>query len=458
MKLCEVLDDNDSFRFDSEYFQKEYLLELSIMSKYKLSELVNITNKIDVGFVGSMVNEYTNDGIPLLQTKNIAEVFINTNEYVCINKEFHNKLKKSQICLHDILIARSGSFGKASIYFEKTIVNSSDVIIIQANHLSINCFYLTIFLNSKYGRDQMIRFASGGLQGHVNLTILEKLKVPMLPKNFQTHIENLVISAHRKLEQSKKLYQDAETMLLEELGFNDFSLTCNNIAIKSLSESFSISGRLDAEYYQPKYDAILEKIEQYHNGFFALNDICTLHDANFLPHNETIYNYIELSNIGTNGEIVDCMCEKGCDLPTRARRRIKKGQVIVSTIEGSLQSIAIVDECYDNALCSTGFYIIDSQNINSETLLVLLKNNYMQALLKKRCSGTILTAIGKEEFMSLQIPLIDAVIQQNIASHIQKSFALRSESKQLLAKAKAAVECAIEQGEAYAVDTFFHDL
>lgn len=56
------------------------------------------------------------------------------------------------------------------------------------------------------------------------------------------------------------------------------------------------------------------------------------------------YKYIELSNIGKSGEISNVDTLVGAELPTRARRIVKKGQVIVSSIEGSLESCALIGD------------------------------------------------------------------------------------------------------------------
>jgi type I restriction enzyme S subunit len=86
----------------------------------------------------------------------------------------------------------------------------------------------------------------------------------------------------------------------------------------------------------------------------------------------------------------------------------------------------------------------------SETLLVLFKSNLMQNLLKQGCTGTILTAINKDEFYSLPVPMINEDIQNKIADLVQQSFALKAQSTHLLDVAKRAVEVAIEQDEAAA--------
>ena len=134
-------------------------------------------------------------------------------------------------------------------------------------------------------------------------------------------------------------------------------------------------------------------------------------------------------------------------MPNRARRRVAAGDVVVSSIEGSLQSVALVTDEYDNALCSTGFYVVRSERINPETLLVLFKSEAYQNLFKQACTGTILTAMPKEFFGSIPVPIIDAGVQKTIAEKVQASFAARCQSQHLLELAKQTVERAIESGE-----------
>ena len=163
------------------------------------------------------------------------------------------------------------------------------------------------------------------------------------------------------------------------------------------------------------------------------------------------YKYIELSNITGNGEIADCMIEEGQDLPTRARRKVATGDVIVSSIEGSLNSIALIEKDYNQALCSTGFHVVNSKTFIPETLLVLLKSIVGQLQLKKGCSGTILTAINRDEFKQVLLPKVIQAKQTDIQQKVIESFNLRKQSKHLLESAKRAVEIAIEQDEQTAI-------
>ena len=56
----------------------------------------------------------------------------------------------------------------------------------------------------------------------------------------------------------------------------------------------------------------------------------------------------------------------------------------------------------------------------------------------------ILTAINKDEFLNIPLPLVDANIQTQIADLIRQSDRLRQKSQALLEEAKRKVEQAIE--------------
>ena len=193
-------------------------------------------------------------------------------------------------------------------------------------------------------------------------------------------------------------------------------------------------------------------IREYPGGWDTLGNLGRLKDSNFSPDAETEYKYIELSNIGRSGEIAGSMVEQGQDLPSRARRKVAVGDIIVSSVEGSLDRIALITEEYDNTLCSTGFHVIRSDVFNSETLLALLKSSIGQLQLKKGCSGTILIAINKEEFSTIAVPKIREEKQSEIEQKVLESFNRRKRAKDLLEHAKRAVEIAIEQGEQAAID------
>lgn len=317
---------------------------------------------------------------------------------------------------------------------------------IRPNRKYINSATLVAFLNSKYGRLEIEKYSMVGNQANFSPAKFREISIPVFSKDLNDKIEDITYRAFQKLEMSESLYSEAANNMLECLDLNDFTASSNSCNVKTLKESFIETGRLDAEYYQPKYDDILHHIQAYKYGSKNLAEICDIKEENFTPKDDTTYKYVELANIGKYGNIIGCSQQKGEDLPSRARRIVSKNDVVISSLEGSLDSCALVEEDYDGALCSTGFYVLKSSVLNSETLLVLFKSPLVKELMRKGCSGTILTAIGRQELERIPIPLIRQEIQEEIAQHVQSSISLRKESQQLLEHAKLTVEGAIQNG------------
>jgi len=361
-------------------------------------------------------------------------------------------LYKSHCKKGQVLVTMAGEYlGRVAVYDKDEICSSNQAIAKVTLKNNENPYIVSTFLNSKHGQNQINRFKTITGQPNINMSLIKSLKIPEFSTDFQIQIEILILESEKKRNFTINIYQEAETLLLETLGLNNFEATTEAVNIKSFKESFLSSGRLDAEYYQKKYEDYIDLICNYPNGYEIIEAACKQKDINYTPKDNVEYKYIELANIGKTGDIKGCTIALGSELPTRARRKVNTNDVIISSIEGSLDSCALITEEYDNALCSTGFYIISSNKINSETLLVLFKSEPIQNILKKGCSGTILTAINKTEFQNIPIPIIDKQIQEKIASLISESFTLKKQSEQLLETAKRAVEIAIEESEEVAM-------
>ncbi len=454
IKLSELVLENRTTRIDSEFFKKEYLQNISTLINYRSGneKLEKYINHISGGAT-PLGAQYFNKGIPFLRVQNIMQNYFNLNEVVFINNTQDKEIKRSRLKEKDVLLTITGvSFGKSAVVpkeLENANINQHLVKI--TLHRNLNPYFLSTFLNSKFGKLQSDKNIVGVTRPALDYEVIKNFIIPNLDVDFQLEIENTIRQAYAVEQNAKFLYTEAENILLKELGLNNWQPTIKNNNTKTLKESFLSSGRIDAEYYQPKYDEIEEKIINYKGGFDQVKNICNLKTQNFQPQDDVIYNYIELANIGSNGVIKDVTLNEGKDLPSRARRIVKTNDVIVSSVEGSLASCAIIPKEFNNAICSTGFYVINSKNINSETLLLLFKTAVIH-LMEKGCSGTILTAINNEEFFKIPLPTIDENIQKTISDKIQQSFALQSKSKQLLEAAKKAVEMAIEQNEEMAMD------
>lgn len=466
LKLSEVQRDNETKRIDSEYFKKEYL-----ENEKKIKGKTIILNFIDTK-IQNIKSFNLNKNFNYLQ---ISDIDLNNGlTYSTIEIDFAHIpdratyiLQKNDICVSTV---RPNRNAVALIKNQKRLIGTSGFCVLRLKEKNILPEFLYIFCKTDFFITKMMRANTASLYPAVSDSDIYKCKIPLLPMPFQLEIEKLVKDSHSALEDSKALYKQAEELLYTELGLDPtnpmqsilsykpiLSSDCYdstnieshndrlNYSIRTLKESFLKTGRLDSEYYQVKYEEIESFIQFYQGGFSKL-EIMEIKDSNFTPKDKEKYRYIELANIGANGNISAPLEELGEDLPTRARRLVKEGDLIISSVEGSLESCALITKEFHHCIVSTGFYVLKSHSINSETLLVLFKSSFFQHYLKKFPSGTILSAISKEELQNILIPKINPNTQDSIASHIQKNFALRAEAKALLEEAKAKVESAISGG------------
>mgnify|MGYP004641805289 CR=1 FL=1 len=482
VKYSEVQTDNESKRIDSEYFRQEYLENKKFICKNEYKTLEQLSTKITNGHTPYGENLSHNE-IKFITAEFMEDFFIKEVKKFISYESHTNYLKRSILKNGDIIFSIKGKIGNAvPIFNMKEPLNiNQDIARISINIKEINIFYLSAFLNSQFGKKQTEQEATGQINPFIPLGTLKQIKIPIFPKEFQLEIETMVKDSHKALENSKKLYKEAEKILYEALGLDAenplesilsfgeenkiiHSLRLDgrnsksyivasptydllkkykglNISIRTYKESYLKMGRLDAEYYQVKYDLIENIIKDYYGGYDKL-DISEIKDANFIPNEEEKYRYIELANI-VNGNITEPLEDFGKNLPTRARRKVKTGDLIISSVEGSLSSCALITEEFDNCLVSTGFYVLKSNFLNSETLLVIFRSELFQKYLNKFPSGTILNAISKDGLKNILIPHLDLKTQRKIEAKVKQSFELRDKSKELLENAKVKIENAI---------------
>ena len=444
-----------SVRIDSEFFKKDDLRRLRDLERMLHASLKPLTRKIDVGYVGAMTAEYTADNTEpkLLQTRNIDEFIPNDNDLIHINRSFHDELKKSRIHTNDILIARSGSFGNAAIWLDKETVNSSDIIIIEADAEQIEPCYLVAFLNSKYGRFQLERYASGAVQEHVNLTILENLKIALLSDGVQNRISAAVHDAYNMLMQSRKAYCDAGCALLKELGFANWRPEDGGVSTKPFSE-VSATGRIDAEYFQPKFDELMKRLVKCElrdlGGQDGLADLYKSIDPPSDLYGDEGVPFVRIADFSKFGvespevRLPEDAC-KDC-------RRIRKDTILL-TKDGSV-GIAYKAEGDFDAVTSGAILHLTLKDgvVDPDYLTLVLNSRIVQMQAERDAGGSIIQHWKPSQVEKVKIPILPQRVQSSLADKVRESFRLRNESKRLLDLAKSAVELAVEKGDDSAIE------
>ena len=449
VKLSEVIKSSYSSRWDSFYFQKEFLKDEKIFETWE--SLENIA-KIKSGTTPKERDETLKTGVVLLKTNDIRNNILldKGDDYFYISEATNNEMLSSQIESNDILINIVGAttevVGRVSFVpqnFKKANITQA-MSFIRLTDSKYSPFFVFIFLQTKYGLKQTRRIARPTGQYNINNIELGSYKVPSVSDTFQSKIESIVKSAHAKLEESKSLYSQAEDLLLGELGLKDWQPKNTLHTTKKFSD-FAQSGRLDAEYYQPKYDEIEKAIKSYKGGYDIVSNLFN-QNLDVCDYKKTEYNYVEIGDVNVGDGSVSFNKVDTSELPDNAKRVLHKNDILISKVRPYRGAVAIIDFEQEDLIGSGAFTVLqEKSSYKKETLQILFRTAVYKDWLLKWNVGSSYPVIKDEDILNLPIPILPEQIQKKIASLIQQSFEYKAQSKQLLEDAKRMVETEIEK-------------
>ena len=353
-----------------------------------------------------------------------------------------------------MIISTVGTIGNCAVVDETILPANSDrhVGIIRVEK-DFRPHFLSTFILSKYGRFQTIRESTGNVQLNLFIYKIRTLKIPFLSSKFQQQVERLVQSAHLSLNQSKTIYQQAQDLLLSELGLKDWQPTEETVAVKSFAESFLSSGRLDAEYYQPKYDEIEQHIKKYSGGWDYLGNKFLVetgeYSEEYFEKSENLKFYIRNTNI-VKGQInID---DSYYVNPKIFSKFVQEGDILTARV-GAIGSFGTIEKELNGSIYSDN--VLSLRRIQSECLLPDVYTLYFNTkpnrqLMDKFSGGSVQPLITQTSIKSLPIPIFNFQFQHQLHLKIIEGFEFNKKSKQLLEIAKTGVERAIETDEATA--------
>lgn len=104
------------------------------------------------------------------------------------------------------------------------------------------------------------------------------------------------------------------------------------------------------------------------------------------------------------------------DAPSRARRVIKPGDIIYSTVRPNLKAYYFVKNCPNNAICSTGFAVIrNKKNANNRFIYSLISESSFVEYLTLVAKGSAYPAVDKNDFLRAKVRIPDIQTQTRIA-------------------------------------------
>lgn len=438
-------------RIDADYFTKENLFINAELKKHNAVELREFADFVASAFYPAATHLYECGDTPFIRcvdcinypliTKKQDDSFEKIPMWFVEDNDGVNLLNKN-----DIVITKVGSPCYASIVYEHDVVALSRTVMGLKNIHEINPFYLLVFFRSKYGFSQLLRARELTIQYQLTLERVKRILVYIPNLDFQKSIENVVRQSIEKLTLSKTAYSDAEHIILSELGLKDWQPNNAPVNIKQLKVSFLSSGRLDAEYYQTKYDELFFRLSKFE--YNTINNIATIKksvEPGSDAYQEIGIPFIRVSDVTKFGisEPNIFLSPKDFDL---AELQPKKDTILLSK-DGS---VGIAYKVEEDMNCITSGALLHlsvfNKDYNLDYLTLVLNSIVVRMQAERDSNGAIIKHWKPSEIEQVIIPKLPMPIQETISAKIQESFALKVESKRLLEEAKLMVEREIEKG------------
>jgi restriction endonuclease S subunit len=456
-------------RFDSQFFRPEFVNSYNKVISHKYSLLSDIAHITDGNHLKIAEDFDSTEGIRYLRGQDLStDMMLNDRNIVYIPESIYDTLKRSHIYKYDVLITIVGAnTGLVGLVYSppKKLVANCKLGIARANKGEIQPGYLYAFLTCKYGQHQMLRSIRGGGQTGLILPDMRQLPVTRLLDKFENAVSNVVLTGHEKILESKETFSEAQELLLAELGLSAWHPKHQLSFVKHYSDINEV-GRIDAEYFQPKYDEIARAIKGYPGGWNNLGDLCEIvgHPSN-PPYADT--DVINKTFIVAQNNLGDCFLDDAywqnedakytTDDFCRKNEQylLQQDDLVLYTVGGPphLGKANIVIGTHIKFTIGSFVTLVrgNKKKINPYFLLVLFNSFVGKLLTNKFQRGMVQQYIYPKDLIRTPIPLIEESTQIRLQQKVTESFNLRKQSKHLLECAKRAVEIAIEQNEDAAI-------
>lgn len=166
--------------------------------------------------------------------------------------------------------------------------------------------------------------------------------------------------------------------------------------------------------------------------------------------------YIDIGNVDSSGHVHEVASYRFADAPSRARRRVRHGDVIVSCVRTYLQAIAPIESPPDNLIVSTGFAVVRplEGRLRAGFCKYALREPRFLAEVERRSVGVSYPAINSSDLAAIPIPVPPHDVQHRVERFLDRETArldaLVAAKQRVLAllaeKRKAIIAAAVRRG------------
>ena len=360
----------------------------------------------------------------------------------------HHILQKGDIAVSTVRPNRNA----VAFVRKNSIVGSSGLSVLRAKNIESE--YLLAFCKTNYFVQCLMRANKASMYPAVsNADVLDTpLFVPS--GDFRLFVVDSIRSFLSYLDQARHSYNQAESILLSELGLADWQPEHRPTFVKNYSDT-QRAERIDADYFQPKYEEIVRAIQSYSGGWDTLGDLATMEKCVEVGSKEYLDEgipFVRVSNLSPF-EITEEKYISEALYADIESHQPEQGEILFS--KDATPGIAhYLREQPQKMIPAGGILRLKRKDdrVDNEYLALVLNSLLTKEQINRDVGGSVILHWRPDQVQRTVIPILPKEKQIQIQKKITESFNLRKRSKHALECAKRAVELAIEQDEQTAMD------
>lgn len=462
--------DDQEDRLDYDYYNSKVMKWVKYAHAHESlnwTVLATLLSSSTVGFVGKTSDKYVDDGIDFITNRNVRPFFFDEKGIQFVSEPFSQEIVHTKLVGNEVLICRSGAgVGACCVYpSERNEAVAGDILILRCGD-ELLPDYLMLYINSDIGSALLSRECSGSGVEHLNLTAIRNARIPKIEKEKQRNIVdrfwviysilvNLTsrVKSARKNEY-KKIGTKIDLAFCSEIGNASFYRSRNAIFFL---RDHALSERLDIPANHPDYTKLVAQIKASPNSGF-LSDLVETPEDRFNPdeHIGQEIHYLAIGDIdGVSGNVIEPQKMLAEDLPSRARRLIHTGDILVgiagaSTGTENMVVFPVVSE-QEGWVATTGFLVLRPRDgVDVHYVCSLLKAPFVLRQIRALLTSPAMPTISDTDFMQLAVPVtnsdarkttlieIDRVLNEERQLTIQLE-QISEQIEQLLSEAKSNI-------------------
>lgn len=344
---------------------------------------------VKTGPFGAQLHQHDyvkSDGTPIVTVEHLSESgLMHVNLPLVAD---HDKKRLSQFLVQegDILFSRVGSVDRSSLVSKKEDgwLFSGRLLRVRPDNRIIDSRYLRYFFSVEKFKHHMRSIAVGGTMPSLNTAILSNVKVSYPAIFQQRKIAGLLNEWDTAIEKTERL-----------------------IAEKEKRFKWLLKRLISDQQGNSKWRKV------------RLGEVCWIDKRTLSSKTPSDYffDYISLSDID-RGRLLQTQKCKYSNAPSRARRIVAKGDVLLATVRPNLQGFYIFRNELKDCIVSTGFAVLSPQSnlLDSSYLYEMLFSQSMMSTYHAFNVGSNYPAINSSDIRKFKISLPPLPVQERIAA------------------------------------------